>query len=297
MKQPTDFAELVEARIADLSRTEARVARHFVANPQHVLLQSAMELANGIGTSDATVIRTAKALGFGNLEGLRRAVADGIDTITPAARVSRTIEETGGDLRKALQSTLATQMQSVASLRDHLSDETFGFVVRAIAEAREVAVFGIGPSASIATYLCTQLGRFGLQGRAMTATGIALADQLLPLAAGDVVLIMAYSRVYPELEVLLDHAGRLGLQTILVTDTLEADVGRRVSRVVSIPRGRSDALSLHTATMAFLEAVLVGLAALQPKKTLSTLDELNRLRGELAGQAMKLNPPRKPSDV
>jgi DNA-binding MurR/RpiR family transcriptional regulator len=294
MVQPVTFAERIEARSADLSRTEMRVARHFLANQHQVLLQSAMELANAIGTSDATVIRTAKALGFEGLEGLRRAIADDLnDTISPASRVSRTIEETGGDLRKAFETTLATQLQSLTALREDVPVETYLTVVRTIAAARETAVFGIGPSASMATYFCTQLRRFGLLGRPMTQTGLLFADELLPLAAGDVVLVMAYGRVYAELEVLLQHAGRLRLHTVLVTDTLERELGHRVSHVVNIPRGRSDAFSMHSATMAFLEALLVGLATRQPQKTISSLDELNRLRSDLAGQTMRLDPPLK----
>jgi DNA-binding MurR/RpiR family transcriptional regulator len=104
---------------------------------------------------------------------------------------------------------------------------------------------------------------------------------------------MAYGRVYAELEVLLQHAGRLRLHTVLVTDTLERELGHRVSHVVNIPRGRSDAFSMHSATMAFLEALLVGLATRQPQKTISSLDELNRLRSDLAGQTMRLDPPLK----
>jgi DNA-binding MurR/RpiR family transcriptional regulator len=242
MIQPVTFAELVEARSSFLSLTEMRVARHFLANQHQVLLRSAMELANAIGTSDATVIRAAKSLGFEGLEGLRRAIADELNgTISPASRLSKTIEQTGGDLREAFETTLAMHQQSLTALRDDVSIESYLSLVEAISQARETAVFGIGPSASVATYFCTQLRRFGLLGRPLTQTGLLLADELLPLAAGDVVLIMAYGRVYQELEVLLQHASRLGLYTVLVTDTLEGELGRRVSQVVIIPRGRSDA--------------------------------------------------------
>ncbi|MCB8829892.1 MurR/RpiR family transcriptional regulator, partial [Escherichia coli] len=66
-----------------------------------MLVMSAMELARTLGTSDATVIRTAKALGFDGLDALRRAIADDLKTQdNPAERITQTIRETGGDLKK-----------------------------------------------------------------------------------------------------------------------------------------------------------------------------------------------------
>jgi hypothetical protein len=47
-------------------------------------------------TSDATVVRTAKALGFSGLDELRRALADEIRTaLSPADRLTRTLGEVG----------------------------------------------------------------------------------------------------------------------------------------------------------------------------------------------------------
>ena len=283
------FAEHVASRSPDLSRTEHRVARYFTDNRHQVLVQSAMELAQATGTSDATIIRTARALGFDGLEGLRKAIAEEFDAATtPAGRLSRTIRENDGSLEHALETTLAAQAKAIATLRDSLDAATYRAIVHAIAGARETAVFGLGPSAAMAGYFSTQLRRLGFAARAMTQTGLLLADELLQLQPGDVVVIMAYGRVYGELSVLIKHAQGLGLQTILVTDSLEQELTGRVSRVVTVPRGPADAFSLHSATLAFLETLLVGLATLMPEATLASLDQLNRLRADLAGRSMAL---------
>jgi hypothetical protein len=51
-------------------------------------------------------------------------------------------------------------------------------------------------------------------------------------------------------------------------------------------------LSMHTATLGFIEALLVGVAAKRPDETLASLRALNDARGKLAGKAMKLPMPR-----
>ena len=72
MEVQTSFNELVNARMEQISPAEQRVARFFQKNREEVLYASASALAVNSGTSDATVVRTAKALGFKGMGELRR---------------------------------------------------------------------------------------------------------------------------------------------------------------------------------------------------------------------------------
>jgi DNA-binding MurR/RpiR family transcriptional regulator len=248
------FADLVEAQSVSFSRAEMRVARHFASHMPQVLVHSAMELANALGTSDATIIRTTRSLGFDGLDSMRRAIADELNsTVSPASRLSRTIEKTGGDLRMAFEGTLLTQLQALTTLREGIKIADYTALVKMPTEATSTLVFGIGPSALVSEYFCTQLRRLGLSARSMSETGLLLADEMLALKPGNLLIILAYGRVYPELDVMIRQAQALGLQTVLVTDSLEKALGQRVSHVVSIPRGRIDAFSLHIATRIFGE--------------------------------------------
>ena len=62
----------------------------------------------------------------------------------------------------------------------------------------------------------------------------------------------------------------------------------RVDWDLPVARGRADMLSMHTATLALIEALLVGIAADRPGETIANLESLNRLRSGLAGKAMNL---------
>ena len=59
-----------------------------------------------------------------------------------------------------------------------------------------------------------------------------------------------------------------------------------------VARGQADMLSMHTATLGFVEALLVGVAAKRPDETLASLRALNKAREKLAGKSMKLPMPR-----
>lgn len=281
--------ERVQANSEKLGPTMLRIARYFVANREVVLVASAAELASNAKTSDATIIRTAKSLGYAGLDDLRRNLADELRRdITPADRVARTLKGIKGDLPTAFEATLDIQMEALRALRQGLSHEQFQAAVDYVLAARRIAVFGIGPSSTMANYFVIQVRRFGLEAFALTETGLLLADQLLRLRKGDVLLIMAYGRVYPELQALFSCGERKGLTRILMTDTLAAKLKDRVDLLLQIPRGQADRFSMHTATLAFLEAMLVGIAARRPKETIENLSQLNQLRAEVTGKDLDL---------
>ena len=286
----------LHSRIAErwsaLRPTEQRVAEFLRDNRDEVLLGSASELAEKLRTSDATVIRTTKALGYESLDAMRRAVAaEGAPPVTPASRLSRTLADIGDDLGAALAATMDIHTQALDKLRRDVAPEQFVRVVERIIAAGRTFVFGIGPSSTMAEYLAMQLGRFGLSARAITRTGLLLADDLRQLQTGDTLIVFAYSRQYPEVAVLLDEARRLKLPTTLVTDTFAVQGNHAVADVLLVARGRAEMMSMHTATLALIEALLVGVAIRRPKDTINSLRRLNELRSRISGEPMDLLTP------
>jgi DNA-binding MurR/RpiR family transcriptional regulator len=285
----TSFEDRVAARLPEMSPAEQRVVRYFQSHREEVLMASAAALAAKADTSDATVVRATRALGFSGLDELRRALADEMRrSLSPAERLTRTLGELGSGATNAFDLALDIHLRSLEGLRRSINPALFKTAVDAIAGAKRTVVFGLGPSGAIADYLAVQLGRFGLDAISLTSAGVLFADDLQRLRPGDVIVMMAYGRVYAELAALLDEIGRRGLRSLLVTDTLAATLRRRVELVLPVARGRADMLSMHTATLGFIEALLVGVAAKRPDETLNALRALNEAREQLAGKRANL---------
>jgi DNA-binding MurR/RpiR family transcriptional regulator len=287
------FEQRIADRFGQMSPAEQRVIRFFQDNREEVLIASAAALAAKAQTSDATVVRATKALGFSGLEDLRRTLADELrGSLSPAERLTRTLGEVGSSLSAAFEMTLAIHLRSLESLRRSITIEQFERAVDGVAGAQRIRVFGLGPSSAIAGYLVTQLVRFGLDAASLTNTGLLFADDLRRLRQHDLVVMLAYGRVYAELAALLDEIDRLGLRSFLVTDTLAAALRDRVDLVLPVARGHAEMLSMHTATLGFIEALLVGVATKRPDETLASLKALNEARQKLAGQPMNLRAPK-----
>lgn len=290
MRKQPDFDEVATACLPQLSPAEVQVVQYFRENREEVMVASAAMLASRIGTSDATVIRAVKALGYPGLDALRQHLAAELRrNLTPASRLARTLGEMGP--HSAFSTTIDIHVNALEDLRRDVGAELFQSAVERIAGSSRVAVFGIGPSSAMADYLTIQLGRFGIDSFGLTQTGLLLADGLQRLRRGDLAIILAYGRVYPELEALLGRAAAVGLETVLVTDTLGATLRKRVDLVLPVERGRADGLSMHTTTLALFEALLVGVAAKRPAETVASLKLLNDLRARIAGKPMDLPMP------
>lgn len=283
------FDERVSSALGRLSPAEQRVARFFQENRAEVLHASAASLSVKMKTSDATVIRTAKSLGFDGLDDLRSSLAAEMSQRpTIAGRLSRTLGEVGNDLAAAFQTTLDIHLSSIEDLRRDVTAQMFRQAVQLIGKARRVVIFGIGPSSAMAAYWAIQLGRFGIDALTFTRTGLLFADDLRSLRAGDAVVMMAYGRIYHELSVLLEETKRLGLKSLLLTDGLGGRVQDKIDLILPVARGRADLLSMHTATLSLIEALLVGIAAENPGTALQSVERLNGLRASLAGKPMDI---------
>jgi DNA-binding MurR/RpiR family transcriptional regulator len=279
------FGERLAAALPGLSPAGRRVARFLAENRPLALALSAMELAERTGTSDATVVRTVQALGFGGLPDLKRelAVALAASFANPAEAMRSTLADAGDESGRAMDLAIATQREAVEALATAEARASLRAAVAVLHPVRRILVFGLGPSAALARYLVTLLGRAGRSARALDASGIALADQMLDLCPGDALLVLAYGRPYREVVALFGEARRLALPVVLVTDSLDRSLARHADVVVPARRGQARRVALHGATLVALEAIALGLAAMDGERALASLDRLNDLRASITG--------------
>jgi DNA-binding MurR/RpiR family transcriptional regulator len=281
-RQATTFEQRVHSVMSELKPAEQRVAQFFIDQKQAALLGSAAQIAELAGVSDATVVRTARALGFESLSTLRAALLSELTGSTsPGNRLARTLAATDGDGGGALQHVIGIHESVLDVLRRPNIAESFERAVDILAKAKCRHVFGIGPSGSMADYATLQFNRIGLPTNALSSPGIALADHLLNLGPDDAILMMAYAPLYREVEVVLEVAGRLSLPVVLISDNLGPFVADKVAEILPVPRGKADHLAMHGGTMVLLEAMIIALAGRSPEAAFDSLDRLSALRGSI----------------
>jgi DNA-binding MurR/RpiR family transcriptional regulator len=110
---------------------------------------------------------------------------------------------------------------------------------------------------------------------------VGAADDLLEVAPGATVVVLAYGHVHPHVDALLDRAAACGVPVVLITDTLHEQLAPRVAETLVTWRGTPGLFSSHAPTVVLLEALILGVAGTAPERAEASLAELNALRGQV----------------
>lgn len=138
--------------------------------------------------------------------------------------------------------------------------------VALLSDARQVGIFGIGASGILAEYTARLFSRIGLPAYVMNRTGFSLAEQLIGLQRGDVLIMMGQN---PHREGLttLREAKRLGIPTILLTQAVDSRFSQEAQVVIDVPRGGdSSRMPLHGTVLVCLEMIVLSVASTTPQK-------------------------------
>jgi DNA-binding MurR/RpiR family transcriptional regulator len=280
-----DAQEIVaRATGRELSPKERAVADFYAEHREEAAFLSAAEIAERLGTSDATVVRAVKALGYSGIPELKRELIAALRArATPAARLGRSLEDVGED---PLGHVLGVEIELLERARS-IDRADFARAVDVLAAADRVLAYGLGPNGPLVDYLTLRLRRFGRLAQAITASGLRLADALLVARPGDALVLTAYERLDRDAEAVLARANDLALPVVLVTDSLGAKLADRIAVALPALRGRGGSLSGAATTMAILDALLLAVAARDRARSLAALAELNDLRRRLRGAPLQ----------
>jgi DNA-binding MurR/RpiR family transcriptional regulator len=282
MTEPDGEDRSLSARInrnlAGMSRAERIVAEYLRDHGRHAIFATAEQIGSVTKTSDATVVRTAKSLGFSGLLDLRRSLAAEVVVETSPVRQFHDERENGGS---AVARVFTEAAERLAATWRLVEDDEFAAAVGLLDEAREVLAFGLGGSGLLARYLALRLTRMGRRARASWATGFQLADDLLGLRADDVVVLYTPARLLAEIEVVLDHAHAVGARVLLVSSSLGAQFADRVDVTLAAPQSTSNFTGEMLSAEVLTDALLLQLGSGDETRATRASELLTSLRSEL----------------
>jgi DNA-binding MurR/RpiR family transcriptional regulator len=274
----------VAARSTALSPTERRIGRYLAEHPEEAAFLSAEQIGEKIGSSDASVVRTVKKLGYTGLPELRQSLRARVEELlTPAGRLSNSLNALGDTGGSVVHAVFTDQIALLQQAMQTVDSDEFDRAVRMIANAGTTVACGIGTLGDFAEYLRLKLTRLGRPARTARATGFLLADDLIGLRPDDVVVLMVHSRVSAETMAVLERAREVGAKVILLTDMLGQALAEWVDVVITAPMGRPGMFSGYTSTLVLLEAFVFAVANVDAERSLETMATMNRLRQRLAG--------------
>ncbi|MCI2237525.1 MurR/RpiR family transcriptional regulator [Paenibacillus sp. TRM 82003] len=230
------------AAVPAATASAARVLRVLLDDPGAAHL-TVTDVAGRAGTSEASVVRTARSLGFAGYPQLRLALAaaggaDAADAAEPVALLTGDLTE-GGDLTAVVATLAALEREAVTATVGTLDVGVLAAAAEAVAAARVVDCYGVGVSALVARHADLGAARLGLVSRLRTEPHAALVSSAL-LRPGDVALVVSHSGRTREVLAAARRAGERGAGVVAITGSATSPLARCADHVL-VAAGRETA--------------------------------------------------------
>ena len=289
-RRSASLQERVVALEARLSPGERAVARYLADHPEVAATANAVQLGVRTGSSNATVVRTVKSLGYDGLKDLKQSLLGVmIDRLNPAAVLSQQLGQLG-DTNTASKQIVRASAQLLIQAAELLDESAFQASVDILDAASSVLCYGVEQAGSIAYYLSLQLTRSGKPSRTLTETGISIANGLITVGGADAVVIVAPLRYFREIDVVLSRAQDVGARTVLITEALGLSLEGRVDVVLQTPQSTLGLASEITVPLVLARAISLEIAARHRERALESHRLLNELRSHAVGGEIDIGP-------
>jgi DNA-binding MurR/RpiR family transcriptional regulator len=225
-----------------MTRSMQRVAATVAGDPAGCARLTVTGLAERTGTSEATVVRTSRLLGYPGYRDLRLALAGlaaqqesgAAPAVTADIAVDDPISEVVAKLAHDEQQTLA----DTAAALDTAQVEA---VVSALVSARRIDIYGVGASSLVGQDLAQKLLRIGLVAHAHADPHLAITNAV-QLRAGDVALAITHSGRTVDVLEPLRTAFDQGATTVAVTGRPDGEVAQYADHVLTTSTARESEL-------------------------------------------------------
>ncbi|GIJ49132.1 RpiR family transcriptional regulator [Virgisporangium aliadipatigenens] len=263
---PDSVLARVRARLPEFTGALQRVAEHVLSDPAAAARATIVELAEGSGTSPATITRFCRAMDFEGYSELRLAIAAETGRAARAAGwtydIGREIQPTD-PLPRVLGQIMAADTQAMNDTAALLDLSEVERAADAIAGSSRVDIYGISGSALVGGELQFSLHRIGVAAWSWIDVHNGLASAAL-LRKGDVALGISHSGQTRETIELLAEAGSHGATTVALTSFPRSPIAEVADIILQTASQattfRPDALSARHPQLVVLDLLYIAVA-------------------------------------
>jgi DNA-binding MurR/RpiR family transcriptional regulator len=269
--------EMISDQAPSLTPSERRLVQTVIESPTVAALGTASELARSVGVHEATASRLAKKLGFDSYAAFRDALRqEFIATRETATRFEKTMATSSSDT--ILGKLARDEAQALDRIEDFIGPEQIADTAKLLMRARRILIYGYGNAEVLALMMVKRFRRFGKDAVQLASDPRSLAEQLLGLGAGDVVLSFAFRRPPRGYAALIETAREAGAVTIMISGQSGALLAPRPDHLLTAPRsGDPDAFQTLTVPMTVCNAIVIAAGHTAKEESLKKLERLGQL--------------------
>ncbi|MBB5934531.1 MurR/RpiR family transcriptional regulator [Streptomyces zagrosensis] len=262
---PAALMAKVRTLAPSMTRSMQRVAETVAADPAGCAALTVTGLAERTGTSEATVVRASRLLGYPGYRDLRLALAalaaHQAAGHAPAVTADITVDDPIADVVAKLAQE---EQQCLADTAATLDTGQLDAAVAALVAARRTDVYGVGASSLVGQDLAQKLLRIGLIAHAHTDPHLAVTNAV-QLRPGDVAIAITHSGRTTDVIEPLRTAFDRGATTVAITGHPDGEVTQYADLVLTTSTARESelrpaAMSSRTSQLLVVDCLFIGVA-------------------------------------
>lgn len=266
-----DLMARVRRLAPELSGGQRRVVDFFVGHCDRAVFLTSQRVAAEVGVSEATVVRTARALGFSGypelLTAFRTYFVERMSTVT-RLRLTAAPRRDAADI---VEEVLASESRNLEATRQRLDVKALARAADLIGGARQVWIIGMRSAHALAWLLHFSLTLILGNSRLVTLGPADVSEQLEPLRRGDVVVAVTFERYTRATVELFRACIARGARGIALTDKPTSPLADGAEVVLEAQTRLSSFIDSYVAPTAVIDALVTLVAATRRGRVLRAL--------------------------
>lgn len=266
----------IRGALPSLAPAERRVGMVVLDNLSVASGLTIGQLASAASTSQTTVLRFCRRVGFDGYPQLRLALATESGRMEGDGR--RVVGSDIGPrdpLHTVVEKIAYADARAVEDTAAQLDVDVLRSVVDAVVRAGRVDLYGVGASAFVAADFQQKLHRIGRVAFAWSDVHVALSSAAV-LGAGDVAFGISHTGTTPETIDALAEAGRHGAVMVALTNAPRSPIAAQADLVLTTAARettfRSGAMASRLAQLTVVDCIFVGVAQRTFRRTQAALE-------------------------
>lgn len=256
-----------------MGAAERRVAAYLLQDPQAIVALTITEVAEGSSTSEATVVRFSRHLGFEGFQDLKLSIAQ---DVVPTINVMYDGIEKDDPISVIKEKIFYGSMQAMHDTVDLLDNNELEKAVDAIVNAKNFDICGMGGSGVLAADAQHKFIKLGIRANSFSDAHLQ-ALSVSHLGKGDVALAISYSGTTRDIIETMETARKNGATTIGITHLAKSPLTRvsdiKLFTTASEAMFRSDGIVSRMAQLAIVDTLYVGVGLRLGDKALINLEK------------------------
>ena len=267
----------IENNNIKFSKGQKRIAEYIRKEYGKAAFMTAAKLGETVGVSESTVVRFATEIGYSGYPKLQQAMQEMIrDKLTSLQRIEVSQERIGQG--SVIEYVLNCDIDNIRQTIEETSHEDFQQAVKVICNAKNIYIYGLRSSSTLATFLGYYLNLiFGNVKVISTADRARLYEELHRLNENDVMIGITFPRYSQHVATALQFAIDRKAKVIGISDSRNSPIAQTSDYFLLARSGMATIVDSLVAPLSMLNALIVATVIERKSDVIATFKDFEKI--------------------